>query len=57
MSKKNNELKQTIADLTIENNMLKAEIENLYELIRISKRIAEYENDRRTIRCRKLKDH
>ena len=53
ISKRNKKLQEENDNLKKENELLKLEIEALKELVRISKRIAEYETDRRTIQCRK----
>lgn len=53
ISKKNKKLQEENNSLRTENELLKLELEELKELIRVSKRIAEYDNDRRTIQCRK----
>lgn len=51
--KENKKIKTENDQLKHENQLLKLEIEALKEFVRISKRIAEYDNDRRTIVCKK----
>ena len=53
ISKHNKKLQEENDNLKTENELLKLELEELKELVRVSKRIAEYETDRRTITCKK----
>lgn len=53
ISKRNEKLQEENNNLKKEIELLKLELEELREFVRICKRIAEYETDRRTIQCRK----